>query len=241
MTTENKSESTRLAKRLASQIPCSRSEAEQYIEGGYVKVNGQVIEEPGFRVQPDQQVELMPGAKLNAIESVTILLHKPAGVEADACLKLITPENHAADDRSGIHFIKRHLKELVVTDPLGIHSSGLMVLTQDWRIARKLIADATRVEQEYIVEVSGKILPDGLEQLNKGIQQDGKLWTVKVSWQNEKSLRFAFKGVQRGQVADMCEKVGLKVLAMKRIRIGRVPMSSLPVGQWRYLIGYEKF
>ena len=91
------------------------------------------------------------------------------------------------------------------------------------------------------MEVSGKILPDGLEQLNKGIQQDGKLWTVKVSWQNEKSLRFAFKGVQRGQVADMCEKVGLKVLAMKRIRIGRVPMSSLPVGQWRYLIGYEKF
>ena len=122
-----------------------------------------------------------------------------------------------------------------------MHSSGLLVFTQDFRIARKLITDAAKVEQEYVVETAGKILPDGLQQLNKGIQQNGKLLSVKVSWQNETSLRFAFKGVQRGQVADMCEKVGLKVLAMKRIRIGRVPMSSLQAGQWRYLLGYEKF
>lgn len=235
------SESIRLSKRLASQIPCSRSEAEQYIEGGYVKVDGLVEEEPGFRVQPDQLVELTPEAKLVAIEPVTILLHKPAGVDVEACLKLITLQNRTAEDRSGIRFIKRHLKELAVTDPLGIHSSGLLVFTQDWRIARKLITDASKVEQEYIVEVSGEMLPDGLEQLNKGIQQDGKLLPIKVSWQNEKKLRFAFKGFQRRQVADMCGKVGLKVLAMKRIRIGRVPMSSLQVGQWRYLLGYERF
>ncbi len=239
--TENMSDSIRLVKRLAAQIPCSRSEAEQYIEGGYVKVDGKVVEEPGFRVLPEQQVECMPEAKLASLDPVTILLHKPAGVDMDRCLKLITPENHAPDDRSGIHFIKKHLKELVVTDPLGMHSSGLLVLTQDWRIARKLITDAAKVEQEYVVETAGNIIPDGLAQLNKGIQQDGKLLSVKVSWQNETSLRFAFKGVQRGQVADMCEKVGLKVLAMKRIRIGRVPMSSLQPGQWRYLLGYEKF
>ncbi len=239
--TENMSDSIRLVKRLAAQIPCSRSEAEQYIEGGYVKVDGKIVEEPGFRVLPEQQVEWMPGAKLASLDPVTILLHKPTGVDMDRCLKFITPENHAPDDRSGIRFIKKHLKELTVTDPLGIHSSGLLVFTQDFRIARKLITDAAKVEQEYIVETSGNIIPDGLQQLNKGIQQDGKLLSVKVSWQNEKNLRFAFKGVQRGQVADMCEKVGLKVLAMKRIRIGRVPMSSLQSGQWRYLLGYEKF
>lgn len=241
MLAENNSESIRLAKRLASQIPCSRSEAEQYIECGFVTVDGAVVEEPGFRVLADQQVELMPEANLAAVAAVTILLHKPAGVDAEACLKLITPDNHAAVDHTDIQLIKRHLKDLKLTDRLGTHSSGLLVYTQDFRIARKLIKDAARVEQEYIVETVGEIAPDGLRQLNSGIQQNGKLLPVKVSWQSDSKLRFAFKGVQRGQVADMCEKVGLGVIAMKRIRIGRIPMSSLQPGKWRYLAGYEKF
>lgn len=241
MIPEGKAESIRLAKYLASQLPCSRSEAEQYIECGFVKVDGVVVELPGFRVTSDQKIELMPEANLAATDPVTILLHKPAGMDADVCQKLITADNHAVDDQTGIYFIKRHLKNLEMTDPLGNSSSGLLVLTQDYRIARKLIKDAAGVEQEYIVETAGDIAPEGLLLLNKGIQQNGKLIPVKVSWQSENKLRFAFKGVQRGQVADMCEKVGLKVLAMKRIRIGRIPMSSLQPGKWRYLASYEKF
>lgn len=238
-------DSIRLAKLLATRISCSRSEAENYIEGGYVTVDGQVVEEPGLRVQADQRIELMPEAKLDAVEAVTILFHKPAGVDiekdSDTPLKLITPESQAADDRSGIRLVKRHLKDLILTDPLGVQSSGLVVWSQDWRIGRKLITDAAKVEQEFIVEVSGKILPEGLEQLNKGIQTKGNLLPVKASWQNETRLRFAVKGNQRSQIASLCASVGLSVLAMKRIRIGRVPLSSLPVGQWRYLLGYEKF
>lgn len=238
-------DSIRLAKHLASMVPCSRSEAEKYIEGGFVTVDGAVVEEPGFRMLPEQQVELMPEAKLVPAEAVTILLHKPAGYDVetdpDAALKLITTENHAADDRSGIRFIKRHLNGLSLTDPLGIQSSGLLVLTQDWRITRKLIADAAKIEQEFIVETAGEILPDGLRQLNQGIRINGKILAVKVSWQNETRLRFAVKGNQRSQIASVCEKVGLTVLAMKRIRIGRVPLSSLQAGQWRYLLGYEQF
>lgn len=239
-------DSLRLAKRLTNLISCSRSEAVKYIEGGFVTVDGQRVEEPGFHVQMDQRVELMPGAKLDAMdEDVTILLHKPAGfdIETDpaAVLKLITPENQAADDRSGIRFIKRHLKGLSLTDSLGVQSSGLIVMTQDWRVARKLITDAAKVEQEFIVEVSGEISADVLEQLNKVIQTNGSLLPVKVSMQNETRLRFALKGNQRRQIASMCEKAGLSVQAMKRIRIGRLPMSSLPAGQWRYLLGYEQF
>lgn len=238
-------ESLRLAKRLASLVSCSRSEAVKYIEGGFVRVDGQVVEEPGFHVQAEQQVELMPGAKLDAMEEVTILLHKPAGFDIEsgpaAVLSLITPENHATDDRSGIRFIKRHLKDLTLTDPLGVQSSGLVVLTQNWRVARKLITDAAKVEQEFIVEVKGEISPEVLEQLNKGIQVNGSLLPVKASMQNENRLRFAVKGNQRSQIANMCEKAGLSVQAMKRIRIGRLPMSSLAAGQWRYLLGYEQF
>lgn len=238
-------DSIRLAKRLSMLVPCSRSESVKYIEGGFVSVDGEIVEEPGFRVQPDQRIELMSEAKLSLVETVTILLHKPAGVDLetnpDAVLNLIIPENHATDDRSSNRFIKLHLKELTLTDPLGAQSSGLMVLTQDWRITRKLVEDAAKVEQEFIVEVAGVIPPDGLEKLNQGIRVNGNILPVKASWQSENKLRFAVKGNQRSHIVRMCESAGLTVLAMKRIRIGRVPLSSLQVGQWRYLLGYEQF
>ena len=238
-------ESLRLAKRLSSQLGCSRGEAIKYIENGYVTVDGLIIEEPGFHVQSEQQIELMPDAKLEATEVVTILLHKPAGYDIetrpDAAVSLISSDSHAADDYSPNRFIKKHLKELTLWDPLGSQSSGLVVLSQDFRIIRKLTDDAKKIEQEYIVDVSGEILPDGLKQLNLGLTIKGKLVPVKASWQNENRLRFAFKGVQRSQISAMCTQAGLTVLAMKRIRIGRVPMSTLKAGQWRYLLQHELF
>lgn len=238
--------SVRLAKRVAELVACSRSEAEQYIEGGWVQVDGLVVEEPGFRVSMQQNITLMPQASLAPVEPVTILLHKPAGVAIDAHanpgIPLVTPDTHAADDRSGIRFLKRHATGLTLTDPLDVQASGLLVLTQDWRIARKLIDDAARIEHEYIVEVAGSLVPDGLKLLNHGLTFNGKaLPATKVSWQNETKLRFALKAPQRGLIVHMCEKVGLTVVEIKRIRIGRIPMSSLPVGQWRYLLGYERF
>lgn len=238
-------ESIRLAKRIAEMESCSRSEAEQYIQGGWVTVDGQIVEEPGFRVQ-NQKIELMPQASLAPIDPITILLHKPAGIDTfadpSAAMPLITADTLATDDRSGNRFLKRHLTGLTQTDHLEINSSGLQVLTQDWRVARKLIDDAAKIEQEYIVDVSGELSPEALALLNHGLTFSGKaLPPCKVSWQNEKRLRFALKGAQRGQIETMCEKVGLKVSAIKRIRIGRIPMASLAVGQWRYLLGYERF
>jgi 23S rRNA pseudouridine2604 synthase len=237
-------ESIRLSKRLAELLSCSRSQAEQYIEGGWVLVDGQAVEEQGARVLPQQKVELLPQASLAAPAPVTILLHKAAGYnpEMASLLQMITAEHHAADDRSGIRFIKRHLTGLTLADPLEAYASGFLVLTQDWRIARKLIDDTAKVEQEFIVEVSGTIIEDGLKLLNHGLKYNGReLPPIKVSWQSETRLRFALKGPQLGQVKSMCEKVGLDVLAMKRIRIGRLPMAGLQAGQWRYLLGYEQF
>ena len=238
-------DSIRLAKRLASMLPCSRSEAEKFITSGFVTVDGEIVEEPGFRVADTQNIVLMPDAKLSDTEAVTILLHKPAGInihtDIDSVLKLLTPDKHSVEDRSGIRFIKRHFKDLVLLDPLGINASGLQVLTQDWHISRKLSKDAARVEQEYIVEVTGELIPDGIKMLNQGIPLQGKLYPVKVSWQNESRLRFAFKGVQRRHMEELCNSVGLSVTSMKRIRIGRVPMAALQPGQWRYLSEYEKF
>lgn len=231
-------EPVRLAKRLAEMLPCSRSEAEQYIVGGWVSVDGVVVEEPQFRVL-HQKIELSKEASLLAPTAVTLLLHKPAGYEAD--LKQAT---RSPDERTGIVQLKKHLSAELVTQ-LTLPASGLVVFTDDWRIARKLVDDAHTLEHEVVVEVAGNIKPGGLERLNRvdhGFTFNGKLLgPAKVSWQNEARLRFALKGEQPGQVVYFCESVGLTVTAMKRLRIGRVAMSGLQVGQWRYLLPNERF
>ncbi len=239
------SEPVRLAKRLAELVPCSRREAELYIAGGWVMVDGQVVEEPQFKVL-QQKVELHPDASLASVEPVTILLHLPlghdAGVDASSVQLLLTPDARAADDLSGIPMLKQHFARLTATAPLEENASGLLVFTQDWRVARKLIDDAATVEQEYVVEVAGEMVPDGLKRLNHKLDFNGRtLPPAKVSWQNETRLRFALKGAQPGQIAQLCNSVGLKVLAMKRIRIGRVSMGKLPSAQWRYLASHERF
>ena len=231
-------EPVRLAKRLAEILPCSRREAEQYIEGGWVTVDGVVVEEPHFRVL-HQEIAVSKDASLLAPTVVTLLLHKPAGYEAD--LKQAT---HSPDDRSGIVQLKKHFSAELVTQ-LALPASGLVVLTDDWRVARKLVDDAATLEHELVVEVVGNIKPGGLERLNRvdhGFTFNGKLLgPAKVSWQSEARLRFALKGEQPGQINYFCESVGLTITGMKRLRIGRVAMSGLPVGQWRYLLPHERF
>ncbi len=229
----------RLAKRLAEMLQCSRREAEQYIEGGWVTVDGVVVEEPQFRVST-QVIEVAKDASLLAPVSVTMLLHKPAGHEAD--LSLAT---HSADDRSGIRPLKKHIISAESVTSLPIAASGLVVFSDDWRVLRKLREDAALMEHEVIVDVTGTLKPGGLERLNRidhGFTFNGVLLPpAKVSWQNETRLRFALKGERPGQIAYFCESVGLRVEAMKRIRVGRVPMSSLAVGHWRYLLPHERF
>ncbi|MDP1681098.1 MAG: rRNA pseudouridine synthase [Burkholderiales bacterium] len=232
------SDPIRLAKRLVELVACSRREAELYIAGGWVMVDGQVVEEPQFMVS-QQQVTLHPDASLTPLEPETILFHQAPGSNAGT---QICADTRAADDASGIHVLKQHFVRLTQCTPLEPNASGLLVFTQDWRVARKLIDDAAKIEQEYVVEVAGEIAPDGLKRLNHGLSFNGRaLAPIKVSWQNETRLRFALKGVQAGQIAHMCEKVGLQVLGMKRIRLGRVSMAKLPLGQWRYLMPHERF
>ena len=179
-------------------------------------------------------------------EPATLLLHKPAGHDAisgpNPAAALVEPGTHWADDPSGIAPLKRHFRYLTPLVPLETEASGLMVLTQDGRARRRLTEDLALIEQEYVVETRGEIAPYGLARLNHGLQYNGRaLPPCKVSWQNEFRLRFALKGVQPGQLRDVCAQVGLEVVGIRRIRIGRVPLAKMPVGTWRYLPFGEKF
>lgn len=234
-------EPVRLSKRLIELIGCSRREADLYIAGGWVLVDGEVIEEPQFKVA-QQTVELHPDAVLAEQETVTLLLHLPAEQTAEDALAALGTENHWPDDTSNIRTLKSHFKRLTATLPLQPGASGLHILTQDWRILRKLTEDGGRLEQEYIVEVSGELSADGLKRLNQSVRYlDQELPPCKVSWQNETRLRFAVKNPVPGQIRHLCETAGLTVLTIKRIRVGAAPMSKLLPGQWRYLSVKERF
>jgi 23S rRNA pseudouridine2604 synthase len=230
-------EGIRLAKRVAEIVPCSRAEAERYIAGGWVSVDGEVVDEPATRVLPAQQVALLPGATAEEPQPVTILLHKPAGLHGKAALDSLQAET-LFQAETGPRFLKRHLAKLTPAMPLEAMASGLVVFSQDWRVLRKLGEDSDRIEQEYVAEVTGAIVEDGLARLNKGGRPNAP---IKASWQSEARLRFAGKGIVPGQIEALCAQVGLQVKALRRLRIGRVALSSLPVGQWRYLRDIERF
>jgi 23S rRNA pseudouridine2604 synthase len=239
----------RLSKLMAERGLCSRREADEWIVNGWVKVNGEIIETLGTRVAPDVEIVISGYAKEHQAENVTILLHKPVGYvsgqaedDYEPAIVLVHPENQWEEDTTQKTFQRGFLKGLAPAGRLDIDSTGLLVLTQDGRVARHLIGEDSTVEKEYLVRVEGELSHDGLTKLNYGLSLDGvKLKPAKVSWQNEDQLRFVLREGKKRQIRRMCEMVGLKVVGLKRIRIGSVTLGKLPVGEWRYLRPDERF
>ncbi len=230
----------RLSKRLIELYQCSRREAELLIEGGWVRVNGEVVDEPQFQVGAEK-IELHPQARAEPVPPVTLLLHLPPGASTDTetCRLGMTSSTHMDADKSGIRLLRRHFhrQQCALALEPGMH--GLQVFTQDWRVARKLTEDAALLEQEFIVDVAERASMDVLPRL----QQSGGpgRTSVKASWQSDTRLRFALKTARPGLLAELCTQAGLKVLAMKRLRIGSVGLAGLPAGEWRYLALRERF
>lgn len=235
------SETTRLSKCLIALIGCSRREAELYIGGGWVTVDGQVIDEPQFQVD-GQTVALLPGATTEQLEAVTLLLHQEAGQDSQSGCLSMTAETLSEAHAAGRRVLRGHFARLTCVAELQAGASGLQVYSQDWRTVRKITTDLKRLEQEYVVEVSGQIIQHGLERLNRGFNWKGhELPKIKASWQNETRLRLVLKNPAPGLIDLLCRSVGLQVVSMRRIRLGGVSMSKLPAGQWRYLDSKEKF
>ncbi len=244
----------RLSKVMAERGICSRREADEWIMNSWVMVDGVIIDTLGTRINPDAEIVISSYAHEVQAETVTIILHKPVGyVSGQAedgyqpAIVLVHPDNEWLDDPelNQLHereFQRRYLNGLAPAGRLDIDSTGMLVLTQDGRVARHLIGEDSTVEKEYLVRVEGNLDDDGLKRLNHGLSLDGeKLKPAKVSWQNEDQLRFVLREGKKRQIRRMCEMVGLHVVGLKRVRIGSVNLGKLPVGQWRYLRNGERF
>ncbi|VWX60385.1 conserved hypothetical protein [Burkholderiales bacterium 8X] len=247
----------RLNKRMAELGLCSRREADDWIAQGWVKVNG-VPAEMGVKVTPEDRIEVDRKARAQQQSQVTILLNKPIGYVSgqaedghEPAVVLVNPRTHWREDSSGQRFSPPQLRGLAPAGRLDIDSIGLLVFTQDGRIAKQLIGEHSEIEKEYLVRVSyGPVAQNSqaafpreqLARLRHGLSLDGQpLKPAQVDWQNAEQLRFVLTEGKKRQIRRMCELVGLKVVGLKRIRIGRVVLGNLPVGQWRYLGPGERF
>ncbi|MFL6692377.1 MAG: pseudouridine synthase [Ramlibacter sp.] len=251
------SPTVRLNKRMAELGLCSRREADDWIAQGWVKVNGEVAP-MGLQVAPDARIEVDRRAQGQQQQQVTILVHKPIGyVSGQAedghqpAVTLVQDRNHWNGDTARQRFSPQQLRGLAPAGRLDIDSTGLLVLTQDGRVARQLIGEDSGMEKEYLVRVAyGQVTRDvqaafpsaQIARLRHGLSLDGQaLKPAQVEWQNPEQLRFVLVEGKKRQIRRMCELVGLKVVGLKRIRIGRVVLGQLPVGMWRYLGAGERF
>ncbi|HPG80793.1 pseudouridine synthase [Piscinibacter sp.] len=245
--------SLRLSKRMSELGLASRREADEWIAKGWVRVDGEVVAELGARVLPTQQVTIDKRARTQQAQRVTVLLNKPVGYVSgqaedgyEPAYVLVTPQNRWADDPTDFAFQREHIRHLAPAGRLDIDSVGLLVLTQDGRIAKQLIGEHSMVEKEYLVRVAPlegeRLSAEGLRLLNHGLELDGEaLQPARVEWVNDDQLRFVLVEGKKRQIRRMCEAVGLKVTGLKRVRIGRVMLGDLPAGQWRYLGADESF
>jgi 23S rRNA pseudouridine2604 synthase len=248
---------SRLNKRMAELGLCSRREADEWIARGWVRVDGQLAQ-MGMQVGPQARIEVDPRARGEQNQQVTILLNKPIGyVSGQAedgyqpAAMLVQARTHWEGDPSRLRFSPAHARGLAPAGRLDIDSTGLLVLTQDGRIARHLIGEDSNVEKEYLVrvnfgnaaqDVQAAFPPAQLARLRHGLSLDGKpLRPARVDWQNPEQLRFVLNEGKKRQIRRMCELVGLKVVGLKRIRIGGVVLGQLPLGQWRYLGPGDRF
>ena len=251
----------RLNKRMAELGLCSRREADAWIEQGWVRVNGQVAE-MGMQVGSTDRITVEREAQAQQEQQVTVLLHKPMGYVSgqaedghEPAMVLFQARNQWSGDTTRIRFSPAQFKGLAPAGRLDIDSVGLLVMTQDGRVARQLIGEDADMEKEYLVRVTcagpqGDIAVNveahfpaaQMQRLRHGLSLDGKaLKPAQVEWQNPEQLRFVLKEGKKRQIRRMCEQVGLKVVGLKRIRMGRISLGALPVGQWRYLGPKESF
>ena len=253
--TQPDAEGIRLAKRVMAQTQCSRTEAERLIEAGRVRIDGKVVKEIPRRVHSHQTVDVdLPGQAPAAVrpQPATVLLHKPTSATYQDLHHLLTDATRWHADRSGLVLPHRLPDGLT---PLEDAASGLVVWSQDPTVVRRLLDEGSQVEHEFMADVRGEVSAEQLQRLQPNRRAEPqeafasrnapRTPRVHASIGHHREgitrLRLAITGHQPGLVLDLCRDANLELLALARLRVGRVALKGLPPGHWRGLMGYEKF
>ena len=237
----------RLSKLMSQRGICSRREADKLIEQGLVMVNGERVNTLGVKYPESVKIELTQRAAAIQNERVTIMINKPVGyVSGQAedgyipAVRLITEQAHSKTEQSNLKLKASHFKGLAPAGRLDIDSQGLLVLTQDGRIAKQLIGENTELEKEYLVRVKGDVSKAVISQLTFGLKLDGKaLKRAKVRQLNPDQLQIILREGKKRQIRRMCEAVGLNVVGLKRVRVGELRLGKLAEGEWRFVQAKE--
>jgi 23S rRNA pseudouridine2604 synthase len=235
----------RLSKRMSELGLCSRREADQLIAQGLVVVNGQIVDQLGSKVSRKDKIELRQKAEDLLSSKVSLMLNKPVGYASHGTDKghktaLDLIQKQSQDDLE-ISFSPKIKEGMAPVGRLDIESQGLMILTQDGRVAKAVIGEHVTMEKEYLVRFQGEFTEYKRRTLSLGeITLDGRrLKKALVEKINEDQLRVVLvEGVKR-QIRRMMEAVGLEVTGLKRVRIGPLRLGRLPEGKWRHLNAEE--
>ncbi|MCB9026295.1 MAG: rRNA pseudouridine synthase [Bdellovibrionaceae bacterium] len=247
---ENQDEKyVRLSKLMSEEGICSRREADDLIEKGYVFVNGERVETLGVKFPHGVDIKVSQLGKKLLSKKKTVILYKPVGYVSHGddegnypCAIDLINNNNLVPNTQGVKDFKELREGLAPAGRLDIDSKGMLVLTQDGKIAKQIIGETSRMDKEYLVRVTGRIIDNGLDLLRHGLELDGEpLKPAKVDWINKDQLKFVLIEGKKRQIRRMCELVGLEVTGLKRVRIGRVTIGSLREGQWRLLGPDERF
>ncbi|ETV81550.1 hypothetical protein H257_06036 [Aphanomyces astaci] len=253
----------RLSKLMSQQGICSRREADSYIQNGGVRVDGRFVTELGTKVHPSSRIELTRDAKEHLTAKVTVLLNKPLNWVSsqpedghEPAIKLLTPVNECKElsirqppnlESKVGKYGPLSLPKMAVCGRLDVNSTGLLLFTQDGALAKQILDPNGDIEKEYLVRVnlvldeSTRTTKTMIQRLRDGITIDKVVFQAKsVEVINDNQMRIVLTEGKHRQIRRMCEQVGLKVVALKRVRIGNIKLRSLPVGQWRYLQPFDK-
>ncbi|MHB8253909.1 MAG: pseudouridine synthase [Acidiferrobacter sp.] len=232
----------RISKLLATRGVCSRREADSYLERGLVSVNGRLAV-LGERAAADAIITLAPAAIARQDRRITILLNKPVGYVSgqpedgyQSAHVLLTPERHAGPLQP-----TRVPSDLAIAGRLDIDSQGLLVLTEDGRIARLLIG-GNSIEKEYLVRLTQPLTDKQLQMLRGPLTLDDKpLRPVRIQRLGPDYVSMTLTEGRKRQIRRMLSLVDCEVRGLKRVRIGQVRLGGLGLGQWRFLSTSERF
>jgi 23S rRNA pseudouridine2605 synthase len=225
---------TRLNRYIANAGICSRREADALIAAGEIRVNGEVVTEMGYKVQPEDTVQYGK-TNLNREKSVYVLLNKPKD--------FITTTEDPEGRRTVMDLVASASKERIFpVGRLDRNTTGLLLFTNDGEVAQKLSHPSHKNKKIYQVELSQPLSEDDLRKIAEGLElEDGKAVVddVAVVAGNPHFVGIEIHIGRNRIVRRIFEHLGYEVVALDRVQYAGLTKKDLPRGKWRFLSEQE--